>query len=269
MADTLRELNEQLPYLPQVLGLVIIWVLIFILIRNLKRILKVINQSTDHVQMGTRTISSIDSLMHLCLYVLGVAISLHIMGVTGALYAGLTAFGIIGLVIGLAGQEIIANSLAGFTLVLDRPFIIGDTIQCGEFTGVVELISLRSTTVLQVDGIYLTLPNSFITGRPTLNYTRNPKRRVDVRLPGFDLTDMAQALPLIREAVDAYSLRLPETTMDLNFERIESGNGDIVVRFWVERTNYIRARSEMTGQLIDICQSEGFDLAISNVKLMK
>jgi small-conductance mechanosensitive channel len=64
----------------------------------------------------------------------------------------LTALGVGSLAIALASQEIIANMLAGFIIMIDRPFKIGDKIKLasGE-TGCVKQIGLRSTKIKMDD----------------------------------------------------------------------------------------------------------------------
>jgi small-conductance mechanosensitive channel len=68
------------------------------------------------------------------------------------LTAILTGFGIIGIIIGLASQAIIADFFAGIALILDRFFYIGGRIKVGEIEGEVIDITLRRTYIKDDNG---------------------------------------------------------------------------------------------------------------------
>jgi len=68
------------------------------------------------------------------------------------LTAILTGFGIIGIIIGLASQAIIADFFVGIALILDRFFYIGDRIKVGEIEGEVIDFALRRTYIKDDNG---------------------------------------------------------------------------------------------------------------------
>ncbi len=72
-----------------------------------------------------------------------------------------TALGIGSLAIGMAAKDTLANMISGFTLMIDRPFRIGDRIQLsGGQLGDVQDIGLRSTKIKTMDNQLLIIPNS-------------------------------------------------------------------------------------------------------------
>jgi small-conductance mechanosensitive channel len=82
----------------------------------------------------------------------------------------LTALGLGSLAIGLAAKDTLANMISGFTLMIDRPFRIGDRIQLASGkTGDVMDIGLRSTRIKTVDNTLLIIPNSELCNSTVLN----------------------------------------------------------------------------------------------------
>src|SRR3982751_124133 len=77
----------------------------------------------------------------------------------------LTSFSVVGIVIGLSLQDILKNFFAGVWVLVERPFRIGDTIEVGGQTGVVEEIAFRTTMLKTADGRQVIIPNGiFMTG---------------------------------------------------------------------------------------------------------
>jgi small-conductance mechanosensitive channel len=81
-----------------------------------------------------------------------------------------TALGIGSLAIGMAAKDTLANMISGFTLMIDRPFRIGDRIQLtgGQWGDVVD-IGLRSTKIKTADNTLLIIPNSELCNSTVVN----------------------------------------------------------------------------------------------------
>jgi MscS family membrane protein len=71
----------------------------------------------------------------------------------------LAGLGIGGLALALAGQKTVENLFGAFSIGLDQPFSVGDTITVDGTTGTVEAIGLRSTRIRTFDRTLITIPN--------------------------------------------------------------------------------------------------------------
>src|SRR3712207_3180778 len=74
----------------------------------------------------------------------------------------LTGVGIGGAAIAFAAKDALANIIAGFMIILDKPFSIGDYIRTPNVEGIVEDINFRSTKVRALDKSIIIEPNSTI-----------------------------------------------------------------------------------------------------------
>jgi len=97
--------------------------------------------------------------------------------------AWLASAGIIGLAVGFAAQDTLANLFAGIFIIADAPYKIDDFIVLDDGTrGRVTRIGIRSTRVLTLDDVEITIPNSVIGGSMIINEAGGPslKQRVAV-----------------------------------------------------------------------------------------
>ena len=124
-----------------------------------------------------------------------------------ALVAGL---GIGGIAIGLAVQNILSDLFASLSIVLDKPFVIGDFLAVGEEQGTVEHIGLKSTRLKSLSGEQLVFSNGDLLASRVRNYRRMTERRVVFNFGVTYGTPTAtlRALPgLVKRVVEEHSGR--------------------------------------------------------------
>lgn len=114
--------------------------------------------------------------------------------------AWLVSAGIIGIAVGFAAKDTLANLFSGIFILADAPYQVGDFIvlDSGE-RGRVTMIGLRSTRLLTRDDIEVTVPNAVIANAKIMNETGGPweKERVRVRVSvayGSDIEHVRRVL---------------------------------------------------------------------------
>jgi small-conductance mechanosensitive channel len=75
----------------------------------------------------------------------------------------LASAGVLGVAVGFGAQSLIKDFFAGFMILLEDQYNVGDVIKIGETAGVVERLTLRMTSVRALDGALITIPNGTIT----------------------------------------------------------------------------------------------------------
>lgn len=98
------------------------------------------------------------------------------------LTALLTGLGIGGLAMALAAKDTLANFFGSLTVLVDRPFQIGDWINTGGVEGSVEEVGFRSTRIRTFYDSVITVPNSNLTNQPIDNYGRRQYRRFNTKV---------------------------------------------------------------------------------------
>ncbi len=119
--------------------------------------------------------------------------------------AWLASAGIVGIAVGFAAKDRLANLFAGFFIVTDAPYKVGDYIvfDTGE-RGRVTQIGLRSTRLLTRDDIEITIPNSIIANAKIVNESGGPWERSRVRVGvsvayGSDIDQVREVLSRIAQ----------------------------------------------------------------------
>jgi Small-conductance mechanosensitive channel len=86
----------------------------------------------------------------------------------------------VGLAIGLAIQGGLANFAGGFIIKAFKPFATGDYIEAKSYEGTVTEIDLLHTTIITSDGKKVTIPNGALANSPVVNYSSEPKKRIEI-----------------------------------------------------------------------------------------
>lgn len=96
-----------------------------------------------------------------------------------ALIAGL---GIGGIALALAVQNVLGDLLASLAIILDKPFVVGETIRIGTLTGVVERIGIKTTRIRELGGEEVIMSNTEILKSVIQNLKRMNERRITFRI---------------------------------------------------------------------------------------
>lgn len=112
--------------------------------------------------MRTETIGSVlNSLTTVVVWGIAVLMALGAVGLhLGPLIAGA---GIAGVALGFGAQSLVKDFLTGIFMILEDQFGVGDIVDIGEATGVVEAVTLRTTRVRDISGTLWHVPNGQIT----------------------------------------------------------------------------------------------------------
>lgn len=124
----------------------------------------------------TATMTAIGFVARLALWSLIVLVGLSNLGVdiTG-LIAGL---GIGGIAVALALQSVLGDLFASLSIVLDKPFVIGDFIVVDQLAGTVEYVGLKTTRIRSISGEQLIVSNADLLRSRIRNFKRMQERRI-------------------------------------------------------------------------------------------
>jgi len=127
----------------------------------------------------------------------------------------------LGIVIGLGFQDIAKNFASGLILLFERPIQVGDFVEVGRYTGIVEYIGARSTTIRTLDRISIILPNARFLENEVINWSHsNPVSRLHIPIGVAYSSDVQVVESTLLEAAKSHPLVLlvpPPKVMFLGF----------------------------------------------------
>jgi small-conductance mechanosensitive channel len=173
--------------------------------------------------------------------VVGAFILLSHFGINVTAIAAVLGIG--GLAISLAARDTIADAIAGFIILVDRPFRIGDRIEIQDIGtwGDVANIGLRTTRVHTRDNRMVIVPNSLISANQVINYTYpDPRYRLETHVGITYDTNLETARSIIADTVRQVEGVLPDKPVEALY--IEMGDSAMIfrVRWWIE--SYVDTR---------------------------
>ena len=175
----------------------------------------------------------------------------------------ITALGVGSLAIGMAAKDTLAHLISGFTIMLDRPFRIGDRIQLvGGQIGDVADIGLRSTKIKTLDNMILVIPNSELCNTMVINQAF-PDFRVRGRITvgvryGSDVEQVKRVLiETARETEEVLAEPAPESYF------VSFGDHALAMTlfFWVaEYGQLVRVTDQVNSLIIKRFREQGIDI---------
>ncbi|USZ75778.1 mechanosensitive ion channel family protein [Halorussus vallis] len=173
------------------------------------------------------------------------------------------------LAIGFAMQDVIANFVAGVFIYTDKPFRIGDWIEWdgGNYSGIVEDISLRVTRVRTFDNELLTVPNSTLTDGVIKNPVAKDKLRLQVLFGiGYD-DDIHQATDVIVEEAERHPDILDDPAPSVRLTELGDSSVGLKSRVWIanpSRGDFVKTKGEYVTAVKERFDAEGIDIPYPN-----
>lgn len=175
---------------------------------------------------------------------IGLLVALSTVGVeVGAMLAlvGGGAF-----ILGFALQDSLGNFAAGAMLLFYRPFDAGDVVEIGGTLGIVDCVSMVSTTIKTFDNKTVIVPNSQVWGQVITNVTANENRRVDLVFGCSYDDDVDKAKEILRKVVAEHDLVLDDPAPLIELQELADSSVNFICRPWTATDNYGRVMWDIT-----------------------
>jgi small conductance mechanosensitive channel len=175
----------------------------------------------------------------------------------------LAGLGIAGAGIALALQGVLGNLAAGLTIIFTRPFRVGEYISIAGEEGVVNNISIFSTTLRHSDLSLVVIPNRKIAGEILHNY--GEIRQLDLRVNVAYGTDIEAAVGAVREVLAANPRVLQDPAPLVAAAALGDHAISVAIKPWVKVQDYVAAGGEINAAVVDAFRLQGVQIPVVRV----
>ena len=177
----------------------------------------------------------------------------------------ITGLGIGGIALAMASKESLENLLGSFTIFLDKPFTVGDTVTVGTVSGTVEKVGFRSTRIRTFDKSLVTLPNKKMIDAELDNLGMRPVRRVKFNI-GLTYETTTEQMKAIVSDLQIMVDEHPKTNQDgrIRFQEFGSSSLDILVMYFVDSPKWgdlIDVKEDINYKIMEIVKKHNSDFA--------
>jgi small conductance mechanosensitive channel len=170
----------------------------------------------------------------------------------------IAALGAIGFGGALAFQGVLSNLVAGFTIILTRPFVVGNTIAVAGVSGLVQEVKLSATTLVDEDGVKITVPNRHIVGQVLHNSAENKIVEGSVGI-GYD-SEFEKAMQTIRQILEGFAQVVKEPAPQIGIQKFGDSAVEVAYRYWVPTLRYFQAAYAVNLAVFKALQEAGIEI---------
>ncbi|MGC9504600.1 mechanosensitive ion channel family protein [Baaleninema sp.] len=174
------------------------------------------------------------------------------------------SLGIGGIAVALAAQGVLQDLFSYFSILIDRPFELGDFIIVGDYMGTVEHVGIKTTRMKSLSGERLVLSNTDLTGSRIRNYKHMKTRRIVFSIGVTYETglDKLEEIPNLLKAI-------VEATENVTFDRAHFASyGDFSLNYEVvyyvnssDYAQYMDAQQQMNFEIKRAFDARNIDIA--------
>ena len=185
----------------------------------------------------------LSNILYALLIIVVVLATLEQLGVRTT--SALAILGAAGLAVGLSLQSSLSNFASGVMLIIFRPFKVGDFVEAGGISGIVETIDIFSSKLRTGDNREIIVPNGQIYGGTIVNYSARDTRRIDMIFGiGYE-DDIRKAKEIIETQLKNDSRVLTDPAPVILVSELGASSVDLAVRPWVNSADYWNVRSDL------------------------
>lgn len=212
-------------------------------------------------------------LVRVTIILVGIALTLEILGITAPVSTALGAAGLVGIAISFALRDTVENYITSVLLTVRQPFAPNDYVVVEGYEGHVVRLTSRATILLTLEGNHIRIPNATVFKGIITNYTRNPKRRFDF-VVGIDTEEnVASTQMLILNTLQKVTGIVEEPPPLCLIDQLGDFNVLLKVMGWVDQqyADYYKVRSEAIRLVKQALDKEGITMPepIYNLRLNK
>jgi small conductance mechanosensitive channel len=172
----------------------------------------------------------------------------------------IAAFSVVGLAISLAVQDSLSNLAGGINILASKVFVVGDYVEIGDDAGTVHDIGLVHTSLTTIDNRRIMVPNSKVMSVRVINYSTEPKRRVDLKFTASYDAPIEQVKKVMERLVSDHPKVIHDPEPMVRVVDYEDSAVKYMVRVWCKNEDYWELYYDLMEQIKPTFQENGISI---------
>ena len=205
------------------------------------------------------------NIFNITLFAILIMLIINIVGTKTVSIAAL--IGSVGLAVGLAVKDNLANFAGGVMLLLNKPFRGGNYIEAQGVGGTVQSIGILYTTLLTPENKTIHIPNGPLSTGNITNYSTQATRRVDLTVNVEYGSDVEQVKRLLLDIAEKHPQVLDEPAPFSRMVKMNDSSIDFVLRVWTLAGDYWPVTFDLNEQTYEALNAEGLNIPFPQMTL--
>lgn len=189
------------------------------------------------------------------------ALIIFIINIVGTKTVSIAALiGSVGLAVGLAVKDNLANFAGGVMLLFNKPFKGGDYIEAQSVAGTVQSVGILYTTLTTADNKTIHIPNGPLSTGNIVNYNTQTSRRVELTVNVDYGSDVALVKRLLLEIADRHPLVLKDPAPLSRMVKMNDSSIDFILRVWTLTPDYWTVTFDLNEQVYESLVENGLNI---------
>ena len=175
--------------------------------------------------------------------------------------------GVIGVALSLSLQGSLSNLAGGITVMVARPFAVGDYVEAGGVSGTVTEIGLVYTSLQSIDNKLILIPNGEISGEQIINYNKQERRRVDLTFAVSYDADPEKVKEIMRQVIGAHPKALFDPEPFVRTTALGESSVSYTLRVWCATEDYWDLYYDLLEQIRAAFRENAIDLTYNHLNV--
>jgi small conductance mechanosensitive channel len=250
--------------LPEVITATLVFIFLFVTYRVLRKLLVQVLRRSRRIDAGLESLLIKTSTIIAWVFIVVMVLAQFGIDVT-ALVAGLS---IAGLALGFAARDSLENFISGVTIMIDRPFRVGDQVVVDGTYGTVQEITLRSTRMRTLNNEIMVMPNTLMINQKLVNHTLLGILRIEVPfgIAYKESTDAARSVVL--GLLNTDSRIAADHPVEVVTTDLGSSSVNMVLRFFIrDSSKEVPIRAEYTEKIFKALKAAKIEIPFPHLQL--
>lgn len=212
-----------------------------------------------------RTVKNLVSrIVSAIVFLVGLYIAMSVLKFDDTLKTIISAAGVSGIVVGLALQGTLSNTISGVVLSFRKNLNLGNWVETNGFAGEVIDINLNYFVIKEADNNLVVIPNKTILENPFKNFSLTTKMRITIECGVEYSADLERVEKLTKEVITThFNQKKIEKEVEFHYTEFADSSINFICRFWVDSENALdklRAKSKAIIEIKKAFDKEGINI---------